>query len=106
MQYVGLAVSWIGRTITNNLLDKNMKEVSVLPWELEIDNQRLDAVLYKVENGRYKCEFESEGKCSPQPFCIGTSDSREPKFCFEHYFENCEGDGITSYRIVANYNEA
>lgn len=82
-----------------------MKFVSSLPWELEMEDHKLDAALFAVDESGYKCEFstdEGATRCHSAPFAIGTSDSREPKFCLKHYFEINDGDGKGNYKIVAN----
>lgn len=77
-----------------------MKYLQELPWVLVLDDNRLDAVLYAVYGGEYKCDLEGDGSCHPAPFAIGTSDTHEPKFCFKHYFEGCAGNGFTDYEVV------
>lgn len=76
-----------------------MKFIHPLPWRLVTDantpdEHELDAALYAVDESGFKCEFQHEvgprfisPLCHPAPFSIGTSDEREPKFCFTHYFE-------------------
>ena len=72
----------------------------MLPWILEIDDNQLDAVLYAVEGSEYQCDSEDKDECHPAPYSIGTSDTHEPRYCFKHYFEGCQGDGSTDYKLV------
>lgn len=85
-----------------------MKFLGTLPWQLELDDQALDAAAFQTEaSDGNACEFASDtegirkaGPCHPSNIVIGTSDSFEPKFCPTHYFYINDGDGKSNYKIV------
>jgi hypothetical protein len=49
------------------------------------------------------CEFQDDppNACDPSGLFYGTTDSREPKFCARHFYQQVvAGDGESNYKLI------
>lgn len=77
-----------------------MKFIKVLPFFSELDNDFLDCGLWESDTNI--CELQEDNTCTKYSTeYFGTTDSREPKFCFKHFrLDVVSGDGHTNYKLI------
>ena len=78
-----------------------MKFIKTLPIYSELDGDFLDVGAWESEENI--CELQEDKRCLKNNIeYFGTTDSREPKFCFKHFIVDVvSGDGKTNYKLIS-----
>ena len=76
-----------------------LKHVKQMPFFSFLDGHKLEVCLWKSKH--LICEFDGKGRCDESGYFYGTLDSREPKFCARHFYQEIvSGNGKTNYKLV------
>lgn len=94
-----------GLAMTRFELVEDMRLLQILPYNSVINGDDESDVALWHSNTNI-CERQpttlddSTGLCDTSGLYYGTSDSREPKFCARHFYQEIVmGDGVTNYRL-------
>ena len=77
-----------------------MKFLKDMPFYSELGGDKTDCALYQGNENICDLQDDSRGACDPSGMFYGTTDSREPKFCARHFYQEVvSGDGTTNYKL-------
>jgi len=83
-----------------------MKFIKLMPFEAELDGDKLPCGLWQNDNPN-TCEFFTDppseaGACYNTGFFYGTDNELEPKFCARHFYQIVvSGDSKGNYQLTA-----